>query len=207
MVDMQLIAILGAVAVFGANYLGSKTNQAKLLKKILKKEHGLIRLHTGKSTISRVINFESDKFVVGDKTYLKTPDAITIEKDGKKDPKLITKDMINMEDGVPVIDFDIDSIMPKTFCEKIEGGDNKIDATPEQITAIFRKERALAKAEAYDSKNDKVQQMLMICCLAAIVAAGLAYFAYDNTNTINTRLNILHNGTQMIGAALNISVP
>ena len=207
MVDMQTMAIFGAVVVFAANYLGSKTNQAKIMKKILKKEHGLIRLHTGKSTITRVINFENDKFVVGDKTYLKTPDAITVEKDGNKDAKKITREMINMEDGVPVIDFDIDSIMPKTFCEKSEDGDNKIDATPEQITAIFRKERALAKAEAYDAKNDKMKQMVMICCLAAIAAAGLAYLAYDNTNTINTRLNILHNGTQMIGAALNISVP
>ena len=121
----------------------------------------------------------------------------------------ITDKNICLEEGVPVIYFDSTSMLPLTI-ENIEFEKGKsVFATPEQITAIFRKEKAASKAEAWDTKQDKVHKLLMGALFLSFVAAAVGFMAYTNTTQImqqNTALlnqiDILH--TALVNAGISV---
>lgn len=160
----------------------SSNTRIKLLRSITKKNIGYVKFITSKKIIKPVIaNLDRDIIRFGEGIYIINKKFIKRESpDESYSYYPIDPERVKYEEGIPVIHFDIDDIMPLDFDYPDKEEQDKF-RIPSQVSATLNKEIAVEKAKVMNAFASR-QNIFMIIVIGALLIS--LYFAWSNFNTI-----------------------
>ena len=139
----------------------------------------------GKSIFPVIADFDSDTIKVGDNIWILDKGKIYRQGDSPKKAKEIQPSQIEFISGCPVTFFNIDDMLPLHFeGEKdVEGARN-----PHQVEATLAKEIAAAEAEALHMTKTKIQTLIIIAIICAIIGIGVSAYGILQTSALSKQI-------------------
>jgi len=148
---------------------GNKVFYAKTMRKITKKQYGIIRLvGFGKNIITLVKKIDKDMVEINGIKYYIEDTFFYSEKDVSKKVK-INDNNIYFDGGVPCIYLDPEDLIPLTFSNVEMDGEFK-SRLATQVTATLAKEQATAEQEAMQLQNNGMNKTLKQILIFAVLS-------------------------------------
>lgn len=163
-------------AIFSSNI------RIKILRALTKKNIGYVKFITSRKIIKPVIaNLDKDIIRFGEGIYIVNKKFIKRESpDDTYAYYPIDPERVKYEEGIPVIYFDIDDIMPLDFDYPDKEEQEKF-RIPSQVSATLNKEIAVEKAKVMNAFASR-QNIFMIIVIGALLIS--LYFVWSNYNTV-----------------------
>jgi hypothetical protein len=172
--------------------------RAKLLRMITKKEWGILAIMSPdtKSVQMVVVNFSKDIITVKGKVWIVLKDRIYRHDKPERGISMTSTTIpIKWIDGIPILYVNETSYLPIN----IQGTQGEV--RPEEVNSVFSSwiNNQLAKMLAKVMSSFKnMQTLLMITCVLALLAAGVAYLAFQNTNNIQATVDATYKEVHLI---------
>lgn len=172
--------------------------RAKLLKMLTRKEWGILAIMSPdtKSVRMIVVNFSKDVISSKGKIWIVLKDRIYRHDKPERGISMDKTDIpIKFIEGIPVLYVNETSYLPIDITGK-EG-----EVRPEEVNSVFSSwiNNQLAKMLAKVMSSFKnMQTLLMITCVLALLAAGVAYLAFQNTNNIQATADSTYKEVHLI---------
>lgn len=162
-------------AIFSSNI------RIKMLRALTKKNIGFVKFITSRKIIKPVIaNLDRDIIRFGEGIYIVNKKFIKRESpDDTYSYYPIDPERVKYEEGIPVIYFDIDDIMPLDFNYPNAEEQDKF-RIPSQVSATLNKEIAVEKAKVMNAFASR-QNIFMIIVIGALLIS--LYLVWSNYNT------------------------
>lgn len=162
-----------------AMILSSDVLKAKTLTKLTKKQHGIYNFRVNKKQLMPVVKrFTEDRIKVKDKLYsIENGSIYEMTTEGTKG-KEIKPAEVNFKSGVPVIYFDLDSMMPLVLVNPKEI-QNLPSIDTERVSLVLNKERMIDELETMKLGKQDMMKLIKIGVIMSALAMGVsAYVAY-----------------------------
>lgn len=208
-ISMMWILLLATIALMIAIMI--KTNpilRAKLMRKIRGKKYGIMFFVSGNDIYFKIKDFSKDIWKQGRKIYVC---PIEFEKrlkslDGES-LKAVEADerIIKYADGIPVMFFDAEKLVPLDFSSNVPEHIKKLLA--EKIGAILDKEIAVAEAEALIGTRKKLMMMLYIILIVTITIAAISLFSFLQAGKDVAVLNEIKSGITELLNRTEVLIP
>jgi len=161
--------------------------QAKLLRKLTKKDYGILSVVSkDRKTIRRIlVNFSKEIVDVKDKKWVIEAPRIYREDQKEKGDNFSSK--IKYEEGIPIAFVDEKDILALDFFKK------DIVTSPEVISSIIGNfaNYEIERKKASIGGMDRTQMLVILSIVLITVAIALAWYSYTNTQTIAESLAIV----------------
>lgn len=176
-------AFVGAIGFFYFN----PYRRIKLMRALLKKNYGIVRLRINESTYVPLIkNLNQDMLKIGNGHYVIQNGRIyrqaVDESTGKTELSEEQIAKFSFEEGVPTMFLDKNDLRPLRF--ENEPMETEGVRNPFQIEATLQKEIAAAEAEALKMVKSKVERLVMISMIATVLVLGITLYTLFNINTM-----------------------
>jgi hypothetical protein len=163
--------------------------RARIFRIFTKKEWGCLGILSPdtKSVRFIVVNFNKDVVQSQGKVWILLKDRVYRHDKPERGISLTKTDLpIKWIDGIPVLYVNETTYLP------INMSGDAGEVRPEEVNSVFSSwvNNQLAKALAKILSSFKnQQQLLMICAVLSLLAAGVAYIAMQNTNNIQASVD------------------
>lgn len=201
MLELILVSCSVIVMMFLGMFVGKLLDvffRAKMLRAITKKEWGILAMMSPdtKSVRMIVVNFSKDVVSTKGKVWIVLKDRIYRHDKPERGISMSKTDLpIKWVDGIPVLYVNETSYLPID----ITGTEGEV--RPEEVNSVFSSwiNNQLAKMLAKVMSSFKnMQTLLMITCVLALLAAGVAYLAFQNTNNIQATVDATYKEVHLI---------
>ena len=163
--------------------------RAGIMRRVTKKEWGVLALMSPdtKSVQMIVVNFSKDVITVKGKVWIVLKDRLYRHDKPERGISMSNTTLpLKWIEGVPVLYVNETSYLPIDIMG-VQG-----EVRPEEVNSVFSSwiNNQLAKMLAKVMSSFKnMQTLLMITCVLAMLAAGVAYLAFQNTNNIQATVD------------------
>lgn len=189
------LTTLGILTIPTGIFIGfilSSNTRVKILRKITRKNFGFVKFVYGNLSIKTIVanldkdivNF-SDGIYIVDKGKIKRELPEEYSDKSEKQPFKEIENTIRFEDGIPVIYFNVDDIIPLDFKEIPKADEDKY-RIPAQTSATLNKEIAVEKAKALKQTQRRLNIIMIVGILALGGIGYMQYMIMDDIQTIGT---------------------
>jgi len=159
----------------------------KFLRGITKKNYGYIKFVYGASIKSVIVNLDQDIVQFRDGTIFLI-DKMRIKrqlKDGTaEDLQKEVKEQVKFEEGIPVIYYDIEDIVPTDF-NTTSKDDKDSYRIPSHAGATLHKEIAVEKAKALQQQSKKVSMIAIFVIINLLITVAMGYLVFKLSDKVD----------------------
>lgn len=214
-IDMNIVYILlgigGMLGLIIGMFVFDTYRRVGLMRQLLKKNYGIVNLVTrGRSMYPLIKNFSSDIIRTNKGIWILHKGSIyrqtNIESSESQKFSINKKDYsgelhhemnpreIDFRSGVPVVNLDIEDMIPLKLVNENIATKDPITRNPYQVEATLSKEIAAAELEAIKMTKKNMQLLLMIIAILVFISIGVSAMGYMNTEKIGAMVQTI-NGT------------